>query len=304
MTATGFTIEPVGPFRLAESVAFLTGFPAGVTLSGSDAGGEVTLAGAFPVDGTDTVAGVRMSQDAAGGPVRVEVVSDAPDEPVRRQVARFLSLDHDGRGFAAVGKRDEVIGNLLAQHPGFRPTGFWSPYEAAAWAILSQRVQRGQAARQKAAIAERFGEWVTVGGQRVAAFPTPAVLAGADLSEIRGVAGRKPEWLRGIGEAALAGGLDADRLRALPREEALASLQRIPGVGAFSATLILVRGAMPVDEPVAAEPRLLAAIRERYALPPEGHEGEIRRVVDGWAPYRSWASVLIRSTVPHGGRMR
>ena len=36
-------------------------------------------------------------------------------ETVRRQAARSLSLDHDGRGWAEVGERDPVLGALQAQ---------------------------------------------------------------------------------------------------------------------------------------------------------------------------------------------
>jgi hypothetical protein len=59
---------------------------------------------------------------------------------VREQVARILSLDVDGTGFPEVGRRDPVVGGLQARWPGLRPVGFFSPYEAGAWAL-------GEAAR-------------------------------------------------------------------------------------------------------------------------------------------------------------
>jgi DNA-3-methyladenine glycosylase II len=61
-----------------------------------------------------------------------EVFGDADPEAVRDQVARILSLDVDGSGFPAVGRRDPVVGGLQARWPGLRPVGFFSPYEAAA----------------------------------------------------------------------------------------------------------------------------------------------------------------------------
>ena len=56
---------------------------------------------------------------------------------VKRQVARVLSLEHDGNAFAEVGRRAPVIGQFQAVAPGLRPPLFYSSYEAAAWAVLS-----------------------------------------------------------------------------------------------------------------------------------------------------------------------
>ena len=160
---------------------------------------------------------------------------------VRPQVERILSLDVDGSGFAAVGERDPVVGDVQRRYPGLRPVGFWSPYEAAAWTIIGHRIRITQAAAIKARIAERLGEPVSFGGRVVHAFPSPQRLARLDT--FPGLAGRKPEWLRSLAQAALDGQLDAARLRAMPPEEAMADLKKLPGIGDFSAGLTLLRGA-------------------------------------------------------------
>ena len=97
---------------------------------------------------------------------------------VRPQVERILALDVDGSGFPAVGERDPVVGELQQRYPGLRPVGFWSPYKAAAWAIIGQRIRIRQAAAIKARMAKELGEPVRFGGQVVHAFPSPQRLAG------------------------------------------------------------------------------------------------------------------------------
>ncbi len=100
---------------------------------------------AFVVDGFTSHAGVLLRQDA-DGVVHGEVQrGDADLSAVELQVRRILSLDHSGREFLKVGKRDPVIGRLQTRFPGLRPVLFNSPYEAAAWAVLSQRRRRPQA---------------------------------------------------------------------------------------------------------------------------------------------------------------
>ena len=90
---------------------------------------------------------------------------------VRAQVARILSLDIDGRDGPRVGKRDLVMGRLQACYPGLRPVCFFSPYEAAAWALISHRIRITQAARIKARLAEELGPAVEIHGRKEHAFP-------------------------------------------------------------------------------------------------------------------------------------
>jgi hypothetical protein len=44
-----------------------------------------------------------------------------------------------------------VIAGAQARLPGLRPCGFHSPYEAAAWSVLAQRLRIVQAARLRGA---------------------------------------------------------------------------------------------------------------------------------------------------------
>ncbi len=231
-----------------------------------------------------------------------EVVS--PAEPgaglvaeVRPQVERILSLDVDGSGFPAVGERDPVVGQVQRRYPGLRPVGFWSPYEAAAWTIIGHRIRITQAAAIKARMAERLGEPVSFGGRVVHAFPAPKRLA--ELGTFPGLSGRKPEWLRSVAQAALDGQLDAARLRAMPAEEALADLKKLPGIGDFSAGLTLLRGANAPDAVPGAEPRLARAIALAYGLPGPATADQIQQISENWRPYRTWVTLLLRTQLEY-----
>src|SRR3954454_8106618 len=90
------------------------------------------------------------------------------------------------------------------------------------------------------------------------------------------------------------GGLDADRLRALPAEEALAAVRELPGMGPFSAELVVVRGAGAPDVFPESEGRLHAAMAELYGVGTRSCPS-LAAVAAGWAPYRSWLSLLIRT---------
>jgi DNA-3-methyladenine glycosylase II len=227
-----------------------------------------------------------------------EIVSPQAPGPglvtaISAQVARILSLDVDGSGFPAVGERDPVVAGLQRRYPGLRPVGFWSPYEAAAWAIIGQRIRIRQAAAIKARMAEQLGEPVCFGDHVVHAFPAPGHLA--RIGTFPGLSGRKPGQLRSIAAAALQGQLHAASLRALPYRQALAQLRQLPGIGDFSAELVLLRGAGDPDHIPRHDPRLARAVALAYGLPQPPSGAQLLRLSKNWQPYRTWVTLLLRT---------
>jgi DNA-3-methyladenine glycosylase II len=159
--------------------------------------------------------------------------------------------------------------------------------------VIVQRSSMLIASRIKQRIAERYGAEVVVDGRPYAAFPPPVTLLEAGGM---GLPAQKEEWLRGLARAALDGVLTTEHLRALPPEKALAELRALPGVGPFSAGLILIRGAGAPDAFPGDEPRLFAILREAYGLPEDAPPAAYRRLAEAWRPYRSWASFLFRAS--------
>jgi DNA-3-methyladenine glycosylase II len=289
-----FTMSPRGPFSLAASIQFLEGF-APAAYSGPRVA-DPALELAFPMEGSWQTVGVRVRQQA--DEVTAEVVSPPEADAglardLRPQVERILSVDVDGSDFPAVGERDPVAGELQRRYPGLRPVGFWSPYEAAAWTIIGHRIRITQAVAIKARMAERLGEPVSFGDRVVHAFPSPMRLA--ELDTFPGLAGRKPEWLRSLAQAALDGQLDTTRLRAMPHADAMADLKKLPGIGDFSAGLILLRGASDPDAIPHSEPRLARAVALAYELPEPASAEQLREISENWKPYRTWVTLLLRT---------
>ena len=284
-----FELTPRGPYSLAASARFLEGFaPAAY-----DGGGVDHMRLAFVADGVGETAGVHVREE--GGVVLGDVYGVADVEVARKQVARILSLDVDGSGFPRVGERDPVVRRLQERYRGLRPVCFYSPYEAAAWAIIGNRVRIVQAARVKASMARELGSVVEVRGERVNAFPGPSRLA--RLEGFPGLFGRKVEYLRHLGEATVEGRLDAGYLRSLPVEEALKELKKLPGIGPFSAELILLRGAGEPDYLPVEEPRLGRAVALAYGADEPPTAEKLAEISEGWCPYRTWVALHLRAAL-------
>ena len=278
-----------GPFDLAASTRFLEGFAPAARPDAAARPRELRLA--FPAAPSWRPVGVLVQQPAPDGPVRARVFAEPSDvDSVLAHVRRMLSLDVDGSELAEVGARDPVVGELLARYPGLRPTGFHSPYEAACWAIIGHRIRMTTAAGIKQRLAERFGVPVDVAGERLVSFPAPDALP----DRVPLVSEVKSDRLHAIARAALDGRLDAAELRALPIADALARLRELPGIGPFSAELILLRGAAHPDGFPTAESRLHDEMTAAYGLTdPSG--ADLAAVADGWRPYRTWVSLLLRT---------
>jgi DNA-3-methyladenine glycosylase II len=288
-TTTMLSLRPRGPFSLAASAWFLEGF----TPAAHDASPPGHFHLAFPGEASGEGTGVCCTQPTGpDGPVEVEVVHGDDSDADGRQVARILALDQDGTGFSAVLEREPVIRRPAERYAGLRPVAFFSPYEAGAWALISARISIRQAARLKARMAEALGTRLEIHGETMHAFPAPTVLAG--LESFPGLFGRKPEWLRALARAAFDGRLDAEWLRSMPEADAIAELEELPGIGPFSAGLILIRGANTPDALPAAEPRLRRAVALAYGLVEEPSFEKVTEIAEAWRPYRTWVTLLLR----------
>ena len=285
---TTFTLHPTGAFSLRESAEFGFGPRHAAVFDG-------TMRLAFCVDDLVHQVGVAVTQDGRG--VHGEIVGPgadaAPVAQVAAQTARMLSLDVDARGYEAVAAQDPVVARVLATAPGLRPPLFHSPYEAAAWCVLSLRWNTRQAAAVRDRLARAHGLPVEVAGVAMAAFPTPEQLLA--VSAFEGVPPVKIERLHGVARAAAEGLLSAEEIRRADPEEAMARLRRIPGIGPFSASLIVLRASGVCDVSVEEEPRLAAIVGRLYGLPGPATAADMRRIGESWRPFRTWVGVLLRA---------
>lgn len=284
-------IIPRGPFSLKAAAEF--GF-------GPNAGRPPVYDGAmrlaFALDGGSGYVGAVLRQAEPDGPIAAELVLRDAAEPraALAQLARVVSLDHDGEAFMEVGERDPVIGALQRAHPGQRPVLFHSPYECAAWSIISARRHGAQAARVRAAISERLGATFELAGERRHAFPQPdRLLELAD--DAPGLDPEKVARLRGVALAAAEGRLDVEHLQAIGSRQSYEEVQQLKGIGPFYAGLVVLRASGFADAvlPV-AEARGLRHTAHFYGLDSPPTIERLAEMTEPWRPFRTWAMVLIR----------
>ncbi|SFP25092.1 DNA-3-methyladenine glycosylase II [Geodermatophilus dictyosporus] len=227
---------------------------------------------------------VRLSPAADGGPA-VTARLLLPDlRDLRAAVPRcrrLLDLDADPLAVDEVLGADPALAPLVAGAPGRRVPASPDGPEAAARAVLGQQVSvagaRTLTARVVALAGTPLAEPV---GTLTHAFPRPAALAAADLSAV-GLTGARRRTLTGLAAALAEGRVALDP--GCDREEAARDLLALPGIGPWTASLVLMRG---LGDPDVWLPGDLALRRALAAVGSSDADAATR-----WRPWRSYAAV-------------
>jgi DNA-3-methyladenine glycosylase II len=168
-----------------------------------------------------------------------------------------------------------------------RPPRFADWFEAFASVVPFQQLSLDAGLAIVGRLVERVGSYVEQRGRRFYAFPTAAAVAGARLAALRGcgLSTRKAESLRCIARAIESGELAEEKLAEMTTADALQTLRELPGIGPWSAALVLLRGLgrMDVFPPgdVGATRRLITLMRLRS-------EASLRRVIEASGDQRGY----------------
>ena len=286
-TVTRHRIALTGPFDLAKIATMDFGHRDERSFDG-------VMRMAFCVDGDyQSQVGVEVRQDGAHLDVSiVEPPGGRAVEPDRilAQVARVVSADHDGEQYARICRADPVLKSIWARAPGFRPALFYSPYEAAIWSILSARRARRQAIPVRERLAEEYGTGFELAGQTVRAVPTPTQLLA--VSELKGLPADRVPRLHAIAEAAQRGELSVERLAGMSPDEAREAVQKLPGIGPFYSSLIVVR-ACGLADVLPDVPHVREAVDRFWGR--RFDDAEFAALAEGWRPFRTWVAVMLRA---------
>ena len=238
------TLHPTPPFDFNKTLGFLAGF--------SPTRDEQSLTSRVLTKAIQVAGRVVVFQVASSGTVEApqldcalhsaQPLSAAALAAARDRLSFFLSLDDDLRPFYAHAHDDPAMAPEVQRLYGLHQVKFPTPFENAAWAVLSQRAPIPVARKMKQAVVERFGGSFTLEGVVYWAFPEAAALAAVPVAELEGLIHneRKAQYLAAV--AAAFAQVDEAFLRTGDYEDVLVWLRGIKGIGEWSADFILLRG--------------------------------------------------------------
>lgn len=243
-TRSAHDVRVVTPYRLDLTVSALRRLSTNVVDMLTPAGHYMrALAGASgPV-----IVYVSQPRDDT---LRVTIDADAIDHAwAFEKVRRMLGVDRDLARFDLAAKRLTWLRQLALRMQGVKPPRYPTLWEAFVNTITFQQVslQAASAIARRLIIAST--DPLVRHGVQLYPFPGVEQVLGttdATLREI-GFSAGKLATLRRVGEALASGTLDEATLEEQSSADAAATLQRIKGIGAWTAAVVLLRGLGRLD---------------------------------------------------------
>jgi AraC family transcriptional regulator of adaptative response / DNA-3-methyladenine glycosylase II len=234
---------------------------------------------------------LRVSEWPGGEPALKLELHNAPPSrllDIVNRLRRMFDLDADPRAIAAALSTSERLRPLLEANPGVRLPSGWDGFEIAVRAILGQQISVAAARTLAARIAERFGETVPEGFGAPGLthlFPTPDVLADADLAQI-GLPRARADAVRTVSRALIDGRVDFRPERTL--DDFTARWVALPGIGPWTAQYIAMR-ALGHPDAFPAEDLALQRVAslDGVAL----NAKALRALAENWRPWRAYTVI-------------
>jgi AraC family transcriptional regulator of adaptative response / DNA-3-methyladenine glycosylase II len=196
-----------------------------------------------------------------------------------------LDLDCDPEPIIDALGADPLLGRSVGAVPGRRVPGHVDPHELAVRAVLGQQISLPAAATLAGRLTRRYGEplgWQA--GELTHTFPSAAALAAARPEEL-GMPASRARALLALTRALATGALVLDT--GVDREETRARLLKLPGIGAWTAEYIAMRGLRDPDAFLASD---LGIRRALERLGQDVSPTAAARLAERWRPYRAYAA--------------
>jgi DNA-3-methyladenine glycosylase II len=142
---------------------------------------------------------------------------------------------------------------------------------------------------------ERYGRRLDVDGRTYFAYPEAESIELASVEELRGLglSLNKALSLRALAEQVGTGEGLRDELMALPSPAAIERLVKLPGIGRWSAEVVLLRGLGRLDVFPGADSGVIRGLAEALGRAGGLEKGEERRLADRFGDWRGMLYLLV-----------
>ncbi|HET6655668.1 MAG TPA: AlkA N-terminal domain-containing protein [Gammaproteobacteria bacterium] len=209
------------------------------------------------------------------------------DDQLGARLAAMLRLDLDPAPLQRLAEAEPALRATNRALRGMRPPRFGEWYEAFGNVIPFQQVSLEAGIAIVGRFIERFGEQLEFEDRTYYSFPDPTVVADAKLDTIRecGLSRTKADSMQRIASLIASDELSQARIAALPTAEAIITLKELPGIGPWSAGLVMLRGLGRLDVFPPGDVGAMRGLNKLLQLDP----GEpLERVVERFGEYRGY----------------
>ncbi|MDD1678509.1 MAG: hypothetical protein LUO93_04915 [Methanomicrobiales archaeon] len=228
----------------------------------------------------DCPVGLRIS--ASENRVKVTVYASSPLSPDGRSLLQTilwhsLGGEEDLIGFYRFAENEPILAITVQDLYGMRLGTLDDVFGRTILAILLQMAPMARSDQMMSALLQHYGTRIEFAGKEVILWPLPADIAAVspqELWETAKLGYRAKRLVRAAGYL-VEHPISTRELAALPEEEAIRLLTEIPGIGPYSAGIIMGRSSLPLDV------WSVSFMSELFlGRTPENPRGEIDAVVD------------------------
>ena len=199
------------------------------------------------------------------------------------RIRAMFDLGADWVDIARTLKSDPALTERVRSAPGLRVPGCWDGFELATRAIVGQVISVASATAIAGRIAKKFGKPFIGAGKLTHLFPTPEVLASADLSSV-GLTKARAETIRTLARAVCDGRIRFEGI--VETDDFLARLCEISGIGTWTAQYVAMRALGEPDAFPAGDLGLLHTLNLTNSR-------ELERRSEAWRPWRAYATMYL-----------
>jgi len=225
-----------------------------------------------------------------------EKISKTDRERAEEIIYTLFNLNFDLKPFYEQSKTDRVMAHLTRKLRGLKSLTTPTVFEALIDSIIEQQISLNIANKMEERLIKTFGGVLSLDKEVYYAFPTPQKLASASVLKLRncGLSQRKAEYIRDISKMIIDGKLNLEKLK--DHEDAndiITELDRIRGIGTWTAELTMVRGMQKLEAFPADDLGLRRVIAHYYSNDPEISSEEARRIADRWGGWKGLAGFYL-----------
>ncbi len=286
---------PVSPFDFSKSIQFMNMFTPTVdeqtveNLSFIKAVYHKNRTMAFKLEDHGTVEKPVLSYTLFSD----ETIDENLESGLLDRIKFFLSLDDDLKPFYNHGLKDDAFKLVIDKLYGLHQVKFLTPFEAAAWAVLSQRISMKVAHIMKDRLIQSVGDNINIDGIDYWTFPSADQILNLGVEDITSIIKntRKSEYLINVSEKFT--NVQEDFLRNAPLEDVKTWLLDIKGIGEWSAHLELIRGLGRMEELSRNDQMLIKCAKKYYGS--EISDSDLNEIQEGYENFRGYWSYYLRT---------
>ena len=223
-------------------------------------------------------------------------ISEADKESVKQTVSAMLNVDLDLKPFYEHAKKDKTLTHIIHKLRGLKIPTTPTVFEALIDSITEQQISLNVAHVLERRLIKTFGKALRLDGEVYYAYPSPQELTSAKLQQLRrcGLSEKKAEYIKEVSKMVADGKLDLEGFNRYDDVQRIISeLDRIRGIGLWTAELTITRGMHKLDVIPADDLGLKRIISHYYRRDKKISATEARKIAKKWGKWKGLAAFYL-----------